>query len=93
MPVKAKPVSRMFHRMAGVIIKASRARGCSSITSEEGGREARATAAKVSIMRLTHRICVTVSGLCVPINEPIRTMRQAATLTVSWKRMNRWIFL
>ena len=76
-----------------VMIKSSRWRGLSRITSAEGGREANAIAAKVSIIRLTHSICVTVSGDLVPINEPRKTIRQALTLMVIWKRMKRWIFL
>ena len=50
-------------------------------------------AAKVSMMRFTHSICVTVSGLCVPMKAPLRTMKHAATLTVSWKSRKRWMFL
>ena len=33
--------------------------------------------------------CVTVNGDCLSKKAPTRTMRQATTLTVSWKRMNR----
>ena len=42
--------------MARFIIKALRERGFSFITDMEGGSEASAIAAKVSIMRLTHSI-------------------------------------
>ena len=48
-----------------------------------GRQRSRAMAAKVSMMRFTHSICVTVSGLCVPMKAPLRTMKHAATLTVS----------
>ena len=77
--------------MGRVMMKSSRWRGLLFITSGEGGREANAIAAKVSIMRLTHSICVTVSGEAVPRNEPKKTMRQALTLMVIWKRMKRWM--
>ena len=50
-------------------------------------------AAKVSMIRLTHNICVTVSGDSVPMNAPTSTIRQATTFTVIWKRMNRLMFL
>ena len=53
------------------------------MTAGEGGSEASAMAAKVSIMRLTQSICVTVSGDSVPIMAPTSTMRQAERLTVS----------
>ena len=59
----------------------------------DGGREASAIAPNVSMMRFTHSIWVTVSGDSVPMNEPNSTKKQAATLTVSWKRRKRWIFL
>ena len=75
-----------------VMMKASRSLGLSRMTDGEGGSEARAMAAKVSMMRLTQSICVTVSGDSVPIMAPTSTMRQAERLTVSWKRRKRWIF-
>ncbi len=68
--------------MERLMINAERDRGLSSITDSDGGSEARAMAAKVSIIRLTHSIWVTVSGDCMPINEPASTIRQATTLTV-----------
>ena len=58
-----------------------------------GGSAASANAAKVSMMRLTHNICVTVSAGCLLKNEHTATTRQAHTLTVSWNRMKRWILL
>ena len=75
------------------IINFRLSRGCSFITVSVGGREASAIAAKVSIIRLTHNIWVTVKGTSVPIKAPTRTIRQAATLTVIWNRMKRWMFL
>ena len=74
------------------MMKASRWRGLSFITASEGGKEAKAIAAKVSIMRFTQSICVTVSGESVPIKAPANTVQQAARFTVIWKRMNRCMF-
>ncbi len=68
-----------------------RSRGMSRITASDGGSDANAIAAKVSIIRLTHSICVTVSGDSISINAPKSTTRHATTLTVSWKRMKRWM--
>ena len=56
----------------------------SFMTSADGGNDANAMAAKVSIIRLTQRICVTVSGSSVPMTDPKRTSRRAVTLTTSW---------
>lgn len=50
-----------------------------------------AIAASVSMMMLTHRICVTVSGISVSMIDPMRKMTIAAKLIVSWKRMKRWM--
>ena len=71
------------------MMKASRLRGFSFITSRLGGSEANAMAAKVSMMRFTHRICVMVSGISVPIKAPKSTSSSAVTLTTSWKKMKR----
>ena len=68
-------------------------RGFSPITSCEGGSDARAMAAKVSMMRLTQRICVTVSGISVPMTEPPSTSSRAVRLTTSWKNRKRCRFL
>ena len=75
--------------MCDVMMKALRSRGLAFITCGDGGSDARAMAAKVSRMRFTQSICVTVSGDSVPVKAPKSTVRQAATLTVSWKSMNR----
>ena len=68
-------------------------RGLSSITSRDGGSEASAIAAKVSIMRFTHSICVTVSGSSVPISDPASTNSSAVTFTTNWKKRNLCMFL
>ena len=74
------------------MMKDLRERGLSRITSSDGGREARAIAAKVSMIRFTHSICVTVSGDSIPMNAPASTIRQAQTFTVSWNMMKRCRF-
>ena len=75
------------------MINASCERGRSCITSLDGGNEASAIAAKVSIIRFTHNICVMVSGISVPTKAPQSTNSNAVTLTTSWKKMKRWMFL
>ena len=75
------------------MMKASRRRGLSLITSREGGSDANAMAAKVSMMRFTQSICVTVSGSSVPMTDPPSTSSSAVTLTTSWKKRNRCMFL
>ena len=54
------------------------------ITSLYEGSLARARAAKVSIIRFTHNICVTVRGNSIPMNGPIRAVNSATTFMVSW---------
>ena len=87
--VKRAPTERMFAHMALSIMKSSRLRGASFITAIEGGSDASAIAAKVSIMRFTQSICVTVRGVSMPRSAPISTMKQAPIVTVIWKRMKR----
>ena len=74
------------------MIKAFESLGLRFITSGLGGSEAKAPAANVSMMRFTHNICVTVIGSSEPNKEPSSTIIKAATLMVSWNRMNRWMF-
>ena len=73
---------------AGVMMKASLLRGLCSMTSSLGGSVAKAKAAKVSMMRFTHSICVTVSGRSTPMKGPSAAIPHAATFTVSWNTMN-----
>ena len=80
--VNRPPTPKMFHDIGLEIIKSVTLRGLSFITECCGGSDANAMAAKVSIIRFTQSICVTVSGDSVPINAPISTIRQAATLIV-----------
>ena len=77
------PVARIFSHIAFPIMNECLLRGGLFITDSDGGNEARAMAAKVSIIKFTQSICVTVSGDSVPMNAPISTIRHAATLTVS----------
>ena len=76
-----------------VIMKSVLLRGFSFITLSLGGIDAKAKAAKVSIIRFTHSICVTVNGNSVPTSEPNSTMNSATKLIVNWNTMKRWIFL
>ena len=87
--VKTTPMPPIIHAIVRLMMKSVRGRGASFMTSAEGGSDASAMAAKVSMMRFTHSICVTVSGDSVPKKAPKRTMRQAIRLTVIWKRMKR----
>ena len=68
-------------------------RGRSRITRLSGGSDESAMAAKVSMMRFTHSICVTLSGESRPMKAPASTMRQAQMLMVIWKRRKRLMFL
>ena len=67
-------------------------RGLSFITKGLGGKEAKDIAAKVSMMRFTQSIWVTVSGDWVSRNAPNITITQAITLIVNWNRMKRCTF-
>ena len=88
-PKKSKPVETMLRFIFLVIMKSSRRRGLSPITFCEGGNDASAIAANVSMMRFTQSICVTVSGDCSPVNAPVKTIKQATTLTISWNSTKR----
>ncbi len=73
----------IMRRMAGVMMNSSRGRGRSRITSADGGSEAIAMAASVSMMMLTQRICTTVRGISEPKRAPAKQMTIATTLIVS----------
>ena len=88
---KHRPMPMMPRAMPLVMMKSESRRGLSAITSAEGGNDASARAAKVSMMRLTHNICVTVRGRSVPIIAPPSTSSNAVTLTISWKYKKRWM--
>ena len=79
---KNPPTPKMPFVIGFVMILAPRARGLSFITRLLGGKDANANAAKVSIMRFTQSIWVTVSGDSTPKNAPMSTMIHAATLIV-----------
>ena len=65
------------------MINAEASRGASSITLRSGGSEASAPAARVSIMRFTHSIWVTLKGISVPKAEPRNTINNATRLIVN----------
>ena len=76
------PIEAMIMPIGFVMIKSFLFRGFDCITLSFGGRDANAIAAKVSIIRFTHNICVTVSGGCSPKNAPKTTTRHATTFTI-----------
>ena len=86
---KNPPTPKMPFAIGELMILAPRARGLSFITRLLGGNDANAKAAKVSIIRFTQSIWVTVSGDSTPKKAPISTMIHAATLMVIWKRIKR----
>ena len=90
---KVTPQNRMPWRISLLRMNSFSLRGLSCITSREGGKDANAMAAKVSIKRFTHNICVTVSGISTPMKAPPRTRSSAVMLTISWKNRKRWMFL
>lgn len=79
------PQKRMPRAMGRLMMKSVSRRGLLRITSCEGGNDARAMAAKVSMMRFTQSIWVTVSGISVPMIEPPSTSNSAERFTTSWK--------
>ena len=81
--INSAAVPRIERDIAGVMIKSLLFRGFSFITLRLGGSDASASAANVSIIRLTHSICVTVSGNSLPKTEPNSTITTATTLIVS----------
>jgi len=90
---KNAPTESMKFIIGLLMINAVLDLGFSFITLIDGGSDANAIAAKVSIIRFTHSIWVTVSGDLIPgMKAPTSTIRHAATFTVIWNSMNRWIF-
>ena len=85
----AVPHPKIMRPIERVTINSLCGRGRSRITSREGGNEAMAIAAKVSMMMLTQRICTTVSGISEPAMALTRQMTMATKLMVSWKRTKR----
>ena len=57
--------------------------GARSSSLSLGGSVASDSAARVSMMRLTHSICTAVSGLCLIVTAPTIAALQATTFTVS----------
>ena len=87
-----KPPPTIKRNIRPSIMWLSLLRGFSRSTPLSGGSDERAMAAKVSMMRFTHNICVTVSGESRPIKAPASTIRQAQRLMVIWKMMKRRMF-
>ena len=77
--------------IAPEMMKSERPRGLSFMTAGLAGSVASASAAKVSMMRFTQSIWMTLSGIATPMKGPSKAIVSAATLMVSWKTMKRWI--
>ena len=73
----------MFLHIELVIIGASLLHGFLNNISLIGGSVARASAAKVSIIRFTHSIYTAFNGDSFKITEPRNTMNIATTFTVN----------
>ena len=76
-------VPDVYKRQTLVMMKSSVLRGFSFMTSALGWIDAKAMAAKVSMIRFTQIICVTVNGSSVPKKAPNKTLAKATTLIVS----------
>jgi hypothetical protein len=74
----------MFLHMTGVTMSSFLEYGCLSSKSSLGGSVARASAAHVSMIRLTQSIWTEVRGGSSLATPPKNTMNMATTLTVSW---------
>lgn len=73
----------MFLHIGRVIMVAFFLVGGLYMTSRRGGSVASASAAKVSMIRLTQSIYTAVRGESLKMTEPMKTMHKATTLTVS----------
>ena len=62
--------------------------GLSFIILGSGGSDANAPAAKVSIIKFTHKSWVTVNGNLPQKIAPMKSIVRATTLIVSWKSIN-----
>lgn len=71
-----------------MIIFSFREYGIRNKSSSLGGSVAKAKAASVSMMRLTHNICTGVKGDSLIITAPKNAMKIATILTVSWNCKN-----
>ncbi len=69
--------------MTGLIMFSLNPWGGLSNNSYDGGSVARAKAARVSIIRLTHNIWMTLSGESLKTVAPMNTMNSATAFTVS----------
>ena len=87
------PTPKISYHICLVIMNALGLLGLSFITASLAGSVAKANAANVSMIKLTHNICVTVKGKSTPMNGPIQAIRIATTLMVNWNKMKCCIFL
>jgi hypothetical protein len=82
--IKVPPWIRILLNIFLVMMKSFIPLGFFFRTALSDGSVAKANAAKVSIIKLTHNICVTVNGKEIPINGPIKAVISATTFIVSW---------
>ena len=88
-----KPVIKISLIIYLFIICSSFFFGFSSIYSKSGGSKEKASPARVSITIFIHNIWITVTGVGIPINDPIILILTAQKLTVNWKIINFLILL
>lgn len=82
------PWAMIFLHIYAVIKPSNREYGLLCKSSSLGGSVARARAAKVSIIRLTHNICIGVNGDYLRKAAPVNANINAEKLTVSWNCKN-----
>lgn len=78
----------IFLHIKGVIIYSFLEYGILNKSSSEGGSVAKAKAARVSIIKLTHSIWTGVKGDYLMKTAPKKAMNIATTLTVNWNCKN-----
>ena len=78
----------MFLHITGFTIFSKRDYGSRKSKESLGGSVAKASAAKVSMIKLTQSIWTAVSGGSVKMSEPEKTMKSATRLTVIWNYKN-----
>lgn len=72
----------MLRHIVALTIFSNLLTGCLSSSSGDGGSVARASAAKVSMIKLTHSIYTAVKGVSVKMIAPENTINRATRFTV-----------
>ena len=83
-----RPWTMIFFHMLGVIRFSFLPMGSLFRSSSDGGSVARASEARVSMIRLTHNIWMGFRGDSLRTAPPTKAMTRATKLTVSWKCRN-----